>query len=50
MYADTGKSPLQLNLGQDPQMDLSKLLIWHSWGQIRPYVDAQQLLDEIMMT
>ena len=47
MHAATGKSPFQLNLGQDPQMGLSRPLIRHSRGQIRPYVDAQQLQDQI---
>ena len=50
MHAATGKSPFQLNLGQDPQMGLSRLPIRHSWGQIRPYVDAQQLQNQIMTT
>ena len=50
MHAATGKSPFQLNLGQDPQMGLSRPHIRHSRGQIRPYVDAQHLQDQITTT
>ena len=50
MHTATGKRPFQLNLGRDPQMGLNRPLIQHSQGQIRPYVDAQQLQDQITMT
>ena len=50
MHAATGKSPFQLNLGRDPQMGLSRPPIQHSQGQIRLYVDAQQLRDQITTT
>ena len=50
MHAATGKSPFQLNLGQDPQIGLSRPSIQHSQGQIRPYIDVQQLQDQIMTT
>ena len=50
MHAAMGKSPFQLNLGRDPQMGLSRQPIRQSQGQIRPYVDAQQLWDQIMTT
>ena len=50
MHAATGKSPFQLNLGRDPQMGLSRPLIRYLWGQISPYVDAQQQQDQITMT
>ena len=49
-HAATGKSLFQLNLGRDPQIDLSRLPIRHLYGQIRPYADAQQLRDQISTT
>ena len=49
-HAATGKSPFQLNLGRDPQMGLNRPPIRHSRGQIRPYVDVQQLQDQITTT
>ena len=50
MHAATGKSPFQLNLGRDPQMGLSRPPIRYSRGQIRRYVDAQRLQDQITTT
>ena len=49
-HAAMDKSPFQLNLGQDPQIGLSRPPIQHSRGQIRPYTDAQRLQDQISTT
>ncbi|SLM40158.1 hypothetical protein HCAG_06438 [Lasallia pustulata] len=47
MHAAMDKSPFQLNLERDPQIGLSRPPIRHLRGQIRPYVDVQQLQDQI---
>ena len=47
IHVATGMTPFQLNLGWDPQMGLSRPSIRHSCGQIRLYVDAQRLQDQI---